>query len=80
MVTKDEMRVAEARSSLDRLEAEGGAFDSAMPSAGSKPGHDPEGSAPPVDGVERWGRIIGRTLGWAAALFLAWQFLRSFGA
>ena len=79
MVTKDETRVAEARSSLDRLEAEGGAFDSAMPSAGSKPGSGPESPAPPEDGIERWGRIIGRTLGWAAVLFLAWQLLRSFG-
>ena len=79
MVTKDETRVAEANSALDRLKAEGGAFDSAMLSSGLKTGHDPEGSAPPEDGIERWGRIIGRTLGWAAALFLAWQFLSSFG-
>ena len=78
MVTKDEKRVAEANSALDRLKAEGGAFDSAMPSAGSKPGYDPKGSALPEDGIERWGRMIGRALGWAAALFLAWQFLRSF--
>ncbi len=80
MVTKDEIRVAEARSSLDRLKAEGGAFDSAMPSAGSKTGHGPESPAPAVDAIERWGRIIGRTLGWAAALFLAWQLFRSFSS
>jgi hypothetical protein len=78
MVTKDETRVAEANSALDRLKAEGGAFDSAMPTSEPKPGHDPKGSAPPEDGIERWGRIIGRTLGWAAAFFLAWQLLRSF--
>ena len=79
MVTKDEMRIAEARSSLDRIAAEAGAFDSAMPSAGSNIAHGPESPAPSGDGVERWGRIIGRTLGWAAVFFLAWQFLRSFG-
>jgi hypothetical protein len=78
MVTKDEARVAEANSALDRLKAEGGAFDSAMPSPGPKTGRGPESPAPPEDGIERWGRIIGRTLGWAAVLFLAWQFLRSF--
>ncbi len=72
------MRVAEANSALDRLKAEGGAFDSAMPGE-SKPGRDSEDSAPPEDGIERWGRIIGRTLGWSAALFLAWQLLSSFG-
>jgi hypothetical protein len=80
MVTKDETRVAEARSSLDRIAAEGGALDSAMSSAGSKIGHDPGGSVPREDGIERWGRIIGRTLGWTAAIFLAWQFFRNFGA
>lgn len=80
MVTKDETRVAEANSALDRLKAEGGVFDSAMPSAGLKTGRGPESPAPPEDGIERWGRIIGRTLGWAAALFLAWQLFRSFGA
>ena len=79
MVTKDEKRVAEARSSLDRLKAEGGAFDSAMPGE-TKHRRDSKDSAPPEDAIERWGRIIGRTLGWSAALFLAWQFLRSFGA
>jgi hypothetical protein len=78
MVTKDEMRAAEARSSLDRLKAEGGAFDSAMVGADSKAGHSPDSPAQPEDGIERWGRIIGRTLGWAAVLFLAWQFWRSF--
>jgi len=78
MVTKDEARVAEANSALERLKAEGGAFDSALPSAGPKTGRDPKGSEPAEDGIERWGRIIGRTLGWAAAIFLAWQFLRSF--
>lgn len=78
MVKKDETRVAEANSALDRLKAEGDAFDSAMPSAGLKTGRGPESPAPPEDGIERWGRIIGRTLGWAAALFLAWQLLRSF--
>lgn len=79
MVMKDETRVAEARSSLDRLKTEGGAFDSAMSSAESKTGHDPKGSVPAEDAIEYWGRIVGRTLGWAAVLFLAWQFLRSFG-
>ena len=52
MVTKDETRVAEARSSLDRIAAEGGAFDSAMSSAGSKIGHGPEGSVPREDGID----------------------------
>ncbi len=80
MVMKDETRVAEARSSLDRLKAEGGVFDSAMSSAESKIGYDPESSVPAEDAVERWGRIVGRMLGWGAVLFLAWQFFRSFGA
>jgi hypothetical protein len=80
MVTKDETRVAEANSALDRLKAEGSAFDSAMPASESKPDRDSEDSAPQEDDIERWGRIIGRTLGWGAALFLAWQLLRSFGA
>ncbi|HEY8267651.1 MAG TPA: hypothetical protein VIG34_03200 [Xanthobacteraceae bacterium] len=79
MVTKDEARVTEAKSALDRLKAEGGGFDSAMPASGPQPGHDPKGSEPTEDGIERWGRIIGRTLGWGAALFLAWQLLRTYG-
>lgn len=78
MVTKDEKRVAEANSALDRLKAEGGAFDSAMPASEPKPGRGSERSTPAEDAIERWGRMIGRALGWAAALFLAWQFLRSF--
>jgi hypothetical protein len=79
MVTRDEKRVAEANFALDRLKAEGGAFDSAMPTSEPKIDHDPKGSASAEDGIERWGRIIGRTLGWSAALFLAWQLLRNFG-
>jgi hypothetical protein len=79
MVTKDEARVAEANSALDRLKLEGDAFDSAMPACRPKTGHDWESPAPAEDAIERWGRIIGRTLGWAAALFLAWQLLRNFG-
>jgi hypothetical protein len=78
MVTKDEARVAEANSALDRLKEEGGAFDSAMPSAGPRTGAA-ESPAPAEDAIERWGRIIGRALGWGAALFLAWQLLSSFG-
>ncbi len=78
MVTKDETRVAEANFALDRLKAEGGVFDSAIP-AEPKRGRDSKDAAPSEDAIERWGRIIGRTLGWSAALFLAWQFLRSFG-
>ncbi len=79
MVTKNETRVAEAHSALGRLKAESGVFDSAMPASKPNIGHDPESSAPAEDAIERWGRIIGRTLGWGAALFLAWQLLSNFG-
>ena len=80
MVTKDEKRALEAGSTLDRLKAEGSVFDSAMFGARPKNGERRDGVAQARDPIERWGRIIGRALGWGAVLFLAWQFLRSFGA
>ena len=32
----------------------------------------------PADGVEIWGRRIGRTLGWAFAAFLLFQLVRAY--
>ena len=32
------------------------------------------------DSVERWGRVLGRTLGWTAAAYLLFFLLRSFAS
>jgi hypothetical protein len=40
--------------------------------------HDP--AAPENDGIEIWGRRIGRTLGWAAVVFFLFQLMRIYGS
>lgn len=35
--------------------------------------------APVRDGIEVWGRRIGRALGWTAAAFLVFQLIRTYG-
>jgi hypothetical protein len=79
MVTKEDKQANEARAALDRLKREGGVFDSAMPAGKAKSDPDAKRRGQEADAIERWGRIVGRTLGWAAALFLAWQLFSTFG-
>jgi len=40
----------------------------------------PDAPADRSDSVERWGRRIGRTLGWLAAAFLLYQLFTAYGS
>jgi hypothetical protein len=70
MVSERQTPEARARSELERIGREGDLLAGA-----NAPRPPAEGEA--EDRIEVWGRRIGRTLGWAFAIFLAWQLIRS---
>jgi hypothetical protein len=75
MVRADNRRGDKMAAELERLAREGENIGGrALPDVP----HDP--AAPANDGIEIWGRRIGRTLGWAAVVFLLFQLMRIYGS
>jgi hypothetical protein len=75
MVRADNRRGDKMAAELERLAREGENIGGrALPDVPLDP------AAPANDGIEIWGRRIGRTLGWAAVVFLLFQLMRIYGS
>jgi hypothetical protein len=75
MSNADRQRDDKVTAALGRLGREGESVGGrALPDLPLDP------AAPANDGIEIWGRRIGRTLGWAAVVFLLFQLMRIYGS
>jgi hypothetical protein len=75
MVRADNRRGDKMTAELERLAREGENIGGrALPDVPLDP------AAAANDGIEIWGRRIGRTLGWAAVVFLLFQLMRIYGS
>ena len=75
MVRADNRRGDKMNAELERLAREGeNVGGRALPDVPLDP------AAPANDGIEIWERRIGRTLGWAAVVFLLFQLMRIYGS